>query len=169
MKIKGSGIIYSLLCNLPVCLFLTLTSTLIGCTDLQSGILSIDFNQINWGIFFINYGLSYLLANTIGIFVPLSLIGKWFTGLFHVKNDTYTGNAPYRLLATLAISIVYYLGITPVSSLFNYFVFNTFNSIDQLLLNMLMSMPLMLLVGFTSSLISDIFAFKVAHKIDPEF
>jgi hypothetical protein len=102
----------------------------------------------------------------IGVFVPLTAIGRWFTGLFGVKNDTYTGNVPYRLLATLITSIIYYIVITPTLSLLNYFVFHT-TTIEQMFITMGLSAPIMILVGFTSSLISDVFAFKVAHRVDP--
>lgn len=166
-KFRWSVFIYCALCNIPVCFFLTLASTIIGCTDLESGIFTINFNDINWLYFWINYVISLALAMCVGVFVPLTSIGRWFTGLFHVKNDTYTGNVPYRLLSTLIISLIYYLVITPTLSLLNYFAFKTVATIGQVFLNMLINFPFMILVGFVSSLISDIFAFKVAHKVDP--
>ena len=166
MKWSWGVFIYSLICNIPVCFFLCLTSSIIAASDLEGGTLYIKFTTISWSMFLINYGISFILAMCIGCFVPLTKIGRWFTALFRVENKTYTGNVPYRLLATLITSIIYYIIITPTLSLFNYFVLRA-TTIDQTLLNMAISAPLMLLVGFTSSLISDIFAFKVAHKVDP--
>lgn len=166
MKFKWSVVIYSAICNIPVCFFLCLTSSIISASKFANHTLTISFSDIRWDIFAINYAVSFVLAMCVGIFVPLTRIGRWFTALFHVKNDTYTGNVPYRLLATLITSIIYYIVITPTLCLLNYFVFR-FTDLTQTLLNMAISAPLMLLVGFTSSLISDIFAFKVAHRVDP--
>lgn len=166
-KFKWSVAIYTAICNLPVCFFLCLASSMLGASDLNNGVLTIDFNAINWIYFWINYAVAFVLAMCVGIFIPLTTIGRWFTGLFHVKNDTYTGNVPYRLLATLIITLIYYSVITPTLSLLNYFAFKTVATIGQMFLNMLIQFPFMLLVGFVSSLISDIFAFRVAHKVDP--
>ena len=43
------------------------------------------------------------------------------------------------------------------------------NNWKQILLVFLVNAPLMLLVGFISSLINDIAAFKAAHAIDDSF
>jgi|SRR5574344_80827 len=166
MKIKWSVIIYCAICNIPVCFFLCLTSSIIAVTSFSQASMVIDFGQITWAAFWINYAVAFVLAMIIGVFVPLTAIGRWFTGLFGVKNDTYTGNVPYRLLATLITSIIYYIVITPTLSLLNYFVFHT-TTIEQMFITMGLSAPIMILVGFTSSLISDVFAFKVAHRVDP--
>ena len=168
MKIKWSVLIYSSICNIPVCFFLCLNSALLANTDIESGVLTMNLYKIDWASIGINFAIAYILAMIIGYFVPLTTIGRWFTHLFKVKNDTYTGNVPYRLLATLISSLIFYIGITPVLTLFNYFVFKSM-TIGQALLNMAIQAPLMLLVGFVSSLISDIFAFKVAHHYDPTF
>lgn len=130
--------------------------------------MTVSFGEINWLAFGINYAVAFVLAMCVGVFVPLTTIGRWFTALFHVKNDTYTGNVPYRLLATLISSIIFYITITPTLTVMNYFLFGATN-ITSLLINMLIAAPVMLLVGFTSSLISDIFAYKVAHKVDETF
>ncbi len=105
----------------------------------------------------------------VGMFVPLTKIGRWFTGLFHVRNDTYTGNMPYRLLATLIITLIYYVAITPALTLFNYFVLHVYTTPQQAFASMLVNIPIMLLVGFVSSLINDIGAYKIAHMIDADF
>ncbi len=166
MKWKWSVVIYSAICNIPVCFFLCLTNSIIAASTFSEHTLIVKFSDISWSVFAINYVVSFLLAMCIGVFIPLTKIGRWFTALFHVKNDTYTGNVPYRLLATLITSIIYYLIISPTLALMNYFIFHS-TTIEQTLLNLAISAPLMLLVGFVSSLISDIFAFKVAHKVDP--
>lgn len=169
MKNKGIVALYSLICNIPVSTCLCLASSIIGVSSISDGNLTISFSLINWGIFGINVAIGLTLAMIVGVFVPLTMIGRWFTGLFHVKNDTYKGNMPYRLLGTLIISVIYYFGITPTLSIINYFLFKTFSNMGEMFLNMLIAFPIMLLVGFISSLISDIFAYKVAHKIDPNF
>ena len=105
----------------------------------------------------------------VGMFVPLTRIGRWFAGLFHVRNDTYTGNMPYRLLATLIITLIYYVAITPALTLFNFFVLHIYTTASQAFASMLVNIPIMLLVGFVSSLLNDIGAYKVAHLIDSDF
>ena len=168
MKIKWTILIYSAICNIPVCFFLCLSSAIAVATNIQSHVITIDLNNLSWGVIGINFAVAFVLAMLIGYFVPLAQIGRWFTGLFKIKNDTYTGNVPYRLLATLASSVIFYVGITPVLTIFNYFVFKGM-TYQQAILNMILQAPLMLLVGFVSSLLSDIIAFKVAHHYDPTF
>ncbi|MCQ2793238.1 MAG: hypothetical protein MJ221_02280 [Bacilli bacterium] len=163
---KWSVVIYCAICNIPVCFFLCLTSSIIAASTIGDRKLVIDFASINWLSMWINYGIAFVLAMCIGVFVPLTDIGRWFTGLFHIKNDTYTGNVPYRLLSTLIISCIYYIVITPTLTLLSVLVFKS-SSWDRALISMAINCPIMILVGFTSSLISDIFAFKVAHHIDP--
>ncbi len=163
---KWSVVIYSAICNIPVCFFLCLTSAIIAASTIGESKLVIDFSTINWISFWINYAVSFVLAMCIGTFVPLTNIGRWFTGLFHVKNDTFTGNVPYRLLATLIISLIYYSVITPTLTILSVLVFKV-STWDKALISMGVNFPIMILVGFVSSLISDIFAFKVAHHIDP--
>jgi hypothetical protein len=116
-----------------------------------------------------NFLVGFTIAMLVGMFVPLTNIGRWFTALFHVRNDTYTGNMPYRLLATLIITLIYYVAITPALTLFNYFVLKIYTTPTQAFASMVISIPIMLLVGFVSSLINDIGAYKVAHMIDSDF
>lgn len=158
MKISKSKLVYNILCNIPVSFFLTLASNLYA----GKGVI------LNWGFFMLNFGVSFILSMIIGLFVPLVEIGKWFTGLFHVKNDTYTGNIAYRLLATLAISIIFFFGVNPPLTLLNYFLLKNVTIVDTLI-NWAISSPLMLLVGFVSSLISDFGAYHTAHSLDPNF
>ena len=110
----------------------------------------------------------------ISNFIPLTAIGRWFTGLFHVPNETYTGNMKYRLLATLIISFIFFIIISPTLTVINCFIYPAVYGRDplpwqQALLIFLINAPLMLLIGFISSLINDIMAFKAAHAIDHTF
>ena len=168
MRIKVASFVYCLICNIPVCLSLCLAASIIGATNIESGVLTIDFNSFNWLNFLWNFLLGFTIAMIVGTFVPLARIGRWFTALFHVKNDTYTGNMKYRLLATLIITCIYYLAITPALTLLNYLL-GVYQTVGQALLGMLLNLPIMILVGFVSSLINDIAAYKVAHMIDAEF
>lgn len=169
MRIKVATFVYCLICNIPVCFFLCLAASIIGATDFNSGILTINFNNIVWLNMLYNFLVGFTIAMLVGMFVPLTKIGRWFTGLFHVRNDTYTGNMPYRLLATLIITLIYYVAITPALTLFNYFVLKIYTAPEQAFASMLVNIPIMLLVGFVSSLINDIGAYKVAHMIDSDF
>jgi len=169
MKIKLATLVYCLICNIPVCFFLCLAASIIGATDFSSGILTINFNRIVWLNMLYNFLVGFTIAMTVGMLVPLTKIGRWFTGLFHVRNDTYTGNMPYRLLATLIITLIYYIAITPALTLFNYFALHIYTTPSQAFASMLVNIPIMLLVGFVSSLINDVGAYKVAHMIDSDF
>lgn len=169
MKIKIATFVYCLICNIPVCFFLCLAASIVGASNFEAGTLTIVFRDINWLNMLWNFLVGFTIAMIIGMFVPLTKIGRWFAGLFHVRNDTYTGNMPYRLLATLIITIIYYVAITPTLTLFNYFVLHIYNTPNQAFFSMLLNIPIMLLVGFVSSLINDIGAYKVAHLIDSDF
>lgn len=169
MRIKVATFVYCLICNIPVCFFLCLAASIIGATDFASGVLTINFNNIVWLNMLYNFLVGFTIAMLVGMFVPLTKIGRWFTALFHVRNDTYTGNMPYRLLATLIITLIYYVAITPALTLFNYFVLKIYTTPEQAFASMLVNIPIMLLVGFVSSLINDIGAYKVAHMIDSDF
>ncbi len=169
MRIKVATFVYCLICNIPVCFFLCLAASVIGATDFHSGVLTIDFNSIVWLNMLYNFLVGFTIAMLVGMFVPLTKIGRWFTALFHVRNDTYTGNMPYRLLATLIITLIYYVAITPALTLFNYFILKIYTTPEQAFASMLVNIPIMLLVGFVSSLINDIGAYKVAHMIDSDF
>ncbi len=169
MRIKVATFVYCLICNIPVCFFLCLAASIIGATDFTSGVLTINFNNIVWLNMLYNFLVGFTIAMLVGMFVPLTKIGRWFTSLFHVRNDTYTGNMPYRLLATLIITLIYYVAITPALTLFNYFVLKIYTTPEQAFASMLVNIPIMLLVGFVSSLINDIGAYKVAHMIDSDF
>ena len=169
MKIKVATFVYCLICNIPVCFFLCLAAAIVGASDIEAGTLTINFNEIVWLNMLYNFLVGFTIAMLVGMFVPLTRIGRWFTALFHVKNDTYTGNMPYRLLATLIITLIYYVAITPTLTLFNYFVLHVYPTPLQALVSMLINIPIMLLVGFVSSLINDVAAYKVAHMIDSDF
>ncbi len=169
MRIKVATFVYCLICNIPVCFFLCLAASIVGATQIGEGMLVINFNQVGWLNMLYNFLVGFTIAMLVGMFIPLTKIGRWFTALFHVKNDTYTGNMPYRLLSTLIITLIYYICITPALTLFNYFVLKIYNTPAQAGLSFLINIPIMLLVGFVSSLLNDIAAYKVAHAIDNEF
>ena len=169
MRIKVATFVYCLICNIPVCFFLCLASSIIGASDFDSWTLTIHFNDIVWLNMLYNFLVGFTIAMCVGMFVPLTKIGRWFTALFHVRNDTYTGNMPYRLLATLIITLIYYVAITPALTLFNFYVLKIYTTATQAFVSMLVNIPIMLLVGFVSSLINDIGAYKVAHMIDSDF
>lgn len=170
LTIKLSVIIYNIICNIPVCFFLCITSTIANSYTFSNGVLTIDFNGWNWLSFGVNLGVAFLLAMCVGCFVPLTKIGRWFTGLFHVENVTYTGNMKYRLLATVISSCIFWVVISPSLTVMNYFLFNPNNvPLSQYLIKLAIDAPIMLLVGFVSSLISDLAAYKAAHAIDQSF
>ena len=169
MKIKVATFVYCLICNIPVCFFLCLAASITGASEFAGGVLTVDFHEIGWMNMLYNFLVGLTIAMIVGTFVPLTKIGRWFTGLFHVRNDTYTGNMPYRLLATLIITLIYYVAITPTLTLFNYFVLKIYTTPEQCGLSFLINIPIMLLVGFVSSLINDVAAYRVAHLIDSDF
>ena len=168
MKNKIASFVYALLVNIPVCFFLCITAAITGASDIDSGVLIIDFNTFNWMNILWNFLLSFVIAMLLSTFVPLTKIGRWFTHLFGVKNDTYTGNMPYRLLSTLISTLIYYVAITPCLTLLNWGL-GVYTSPRQMYISLLINIPIMLLVGFVSSLINDIGAYKIAHRIDNNF
>ena len=105
----------------------------------------------------------------IGLVIPLLWLGRWFTALFGVKNDTYTHNILYRCLATFIASVTYSFILSPISYLINRLIFDPSYPIGKYAIDCLRTIPVMVGVGFVSSLIFDIPAYKVAHKIDPNF
>lgn len=156
MRITKSMILYNILANIPVCFVLCIVSSLLG-----------GF-PINWGHFGINYAISFVIAMCVGLFIPLMKIGKWFTGLFHVKNDTYTNNIKYRLLATLSTTVIYFLALNPFLSILNCLILQDM-TIYETLISWALNIPTMLVVGFLSSLIVDIPAYRITKKIDNDF
>jgi len=168
MKITKAGLVYAILCNIPVVFFLCLTSSISAQSTYADGVLTIALKSIDWLAFLMNYVFCFTLAMIISLFVPLTLIGRWFTGLFGIEHETYKGNIPYRLLATLSITVVYYLGITPAATALNCFIINSMD-FRSAVLNFLFNLPIMLIVGFVSSLLSDITAYRAAHRIDSSF
>ena len=167
-QIRWALVVYNIICNIPVCFFLCLTSAIIAASNFDSWVLTINLAGINWGNMAINFAVAFTLAMMIGLFIPLTKIGRWFAALFHVQNDTYTGNMKYRLLATLISSLIFYIIITPSLTILNCFILSN-QGWNAALFSMLVNMPIMLLVGFVSSLLSDLAAFKVAHHIDNSF
>lgn len=174
MRFRLSLFVYSLICDIPVSFFLCLASAISAQTDFEAGVMTISFITIDWMNMLMNFVIALTLSLLISNFMPLTAIGRWFTGLFHVPNDTYTNNMKYRLLATLIISFIFFIIISPTLTILNSFVFPAIQgreplSWQQALFIFLINTPLMLLVGFVSSLINDIAAFKAAHAIDNSF
>ena len=156
MKITKSALVYNLLANIPICFFLSLVAN-IAVTG-----------TIDWLNIAINFSLGFPIAMIVGLFVPLVRLGRWFTSLFNVKNDTYTNNLPYRFLATLISTLIFFVALNPFLSFMNTVVMNDGNFSD-FFLTWLRNVPLMMAVGFVSSLVFDIPAYRCAHKIDPNF
>ena len=159
MNITKAKVVYNLLLNFPVTCMLTLTAQFMN----NGGFI------VHWKDFLINFAISFPIAMLIGLILPLVGLGKWFTNLFGVKNDTYTHNLAYRLLATFFVSFLYSLILSPLSYLINRLIFDPNYPLIKYILDCLKTIPVMIGVGFVSSLFFDIPAFQAAHKIDPEF
>lgn len=173
-RFRLATFIYSLLCGIPVSFFLCLSSAIVNQSDLNNGVLTINFTTIDWTNFAVNFVIALVLSLVISNFVPLTRIGRWFTKLCKVPNDTYTGNIRYRLLATLSSTIIFYIIISPTLTVFNCIIYPLIHgepvmSGGQILLSFLINMPILLLVGFVASLINDLAAYKAAHYIDHNF
>ena len=159
MNFSKSNIVYNLLLNFPVTCMLTLTAQFL--TNGGFKVVPIDF--------LINFAISFPIAMSIGLILPLVWLGRWFTALFGVRNDTYTHNMLYRCLATFFSSLIYSFILSPTSYLINRLVYDPSYPIGQYALDCLKTIPVMVGVGFLSSLLFDIPAYKFAHKIDPNF
>ena len=114
MKVKKSTIVYGIICDLPVCIALCLASNVIAIASVSNGHLSFAWNNFNWIGLTYNLPIAFILAMLISCFVPLVRIGKWFTGLFKIEHETFKGNLPYRFLAMLSSSLIFFIGTIPV-------------------------------------------------------
>ena len=173
-RFRLATFIYSVVCGIPVSFFLCLASAISAQTDLEAGVMTISFATIDWMNMLVNFIIALGLSLIISNFIPLTAIGRWFTGLFGVPNQTYTNNMKYRLLATLIISFIFFIIISPTLTVINSFILPLIEGRDpltwkQALLIFFINAPIMLMVGFVSSLINDIVAFKAAHAIDHSF
>ena len=173
-RFRLSLFVYSLICDIPVSFFLCLASAISAQSDYEAGVLTISFATIDWLSMITNFVIALILSLLISNFIPLTAIGRWFTALFGVPNETFTGNVKYRLLSTLITSFIFFIIISPTLTVINCFIYPTIKGDDplpwgQALIIFLINTPLMLLVGFVSSLINDIMAFKAAHSIDHTF
>ena len=173
-KYRISLFVYSLICDIPVSFFLCLASAISAQSTLVDGVLTISFATIDWLNMVTNFIIALVLSLVISNFIPLTAIGRWFTALFGVPNETYAGNMKYRLLSTLIISFIFFIIISPTLTVINSFILPALQGKEplpwqQALLIFLINTPLMLVVGFISSLINDIAAFKAAHAIDDSF
>ena len=173
-RFRLATFIYSVVCGIPVSFCLCLSSAIVAQSDLDHGILTINFTTIDWANFATNFVIALFLSIMISNFIPLTAIGRWFTKLCHVPNETYTGNIRYRLLATLSSTFIFFIIISPTLTLINCVIYPLIKhepimSGGQILLSFLINMPILLLVGFVSSLINDLAAYKAAHYIDHSF
>lgn len=156
--LNWATISYALVCNIPVSFCLCVAANQIN----NNGV-------IDWASVGFNYAISLPVAILISLFVPLVYIGKWFTSLFGLRHDTFTHNLHYRVLAIFIASVIFFLILNPVLAIANGLANNSWVGIRTWIFNWLRSLPSMLIVGFFSSLFFDIPAYKVAHKIDPNF
>ena len=159
MNFTKSNLVYNLLLNLPVCVLLTLTAQF-----LNNGGFRVYAKD-----FFINFAIAYPIAIMIGLVLPLLWLGRWFTALFGVRNDTYTHNMLYRCLATFFSSLLYSLILSPISYLINRLIYDPSYPIGQYAIDCAKTIPIMIAVGFVTSLICDRPAYLAAHAIDPNF
>ena len=173
-RFRLSLFVYSLICDIPVSFFLCLASAISAQSDYEAGVLTISFATIDWLNMVTNFVIALVLSLLISNFIPLTAIGRWFTALFGVPNETFTGNVKYRLLSTLITSFIFFIIISPTLTVINCFIYPAIKGDGplpwgQALIIFLINTPLMLLVGFVSSLINDIMAFKAAQSIDHTF
>ena len=159
MNFTKSNLVFNVLLNFPVCIMLTLTAQF-----MNNGGFRVVIPDV-----FINFAISYPIAILIGLVMPFLWLGRWFTGLFGVKNDTYTHNMLYRCLATFNTSLLYSLILSPISYLINRLIYDPNYPIGQYAIDCLKTIPVMIAVGFVTSLIFDRPAYLAAHAIDPEF
>ena len=159
MRITKANLVYNLLLNFAVTSMLTVTAQFLTNGDFRVTVPDV----------FINFAISYPIALCSGLFIPLMQIGRWFTALFGVRNDTYTHNIMYRCLATFIASLIYSLILSPLSYLINRLIYDPSYPIGQYVIDCLRTIPVMVAVGFISSLIFDIPAYQAAHRIDPNF
>lgn len=159
MNFTKSNLLFNVLLNFPVCIMLTLTAQF-----MNNGGFRVVVPDV-----FINFAISYPIAILIGLVMPFMWLGRWFTALFGVKNDTYTNNMLYRCLATFNTSLLYSLILSPISYLINRLIYDPSYPIGQYAIDCLKTIPVMIAVGFVTSMIFDRPAYLAAHAIDPEF
>jgi len=167
-RFRRAQFVYAIICDIPVSFFLCLTSAIAATTSFNGGVVTIALNQINWLEMAMNFVIALFLSLMISMYVPLMRIGRWFTALFHIENETYTGNVPYRLLATLISSFIFFIIISPILTVLNCFVLHH-TGWKTAIITFFINAPILLLVGFVSSLIADLTAYKAAHHIDSNF
>ena len=156
MHISKAQFVYFMTCNFPVTFFICLTYSLWASFD------------IDWLNFLYNFLIGYTISNFVSAFVPLVKIGKRFTKKFNVPNETYSGNIKYRLLAVFIITMIFFIFLNSVLTTFNYFYYQKNDPLGAFL-DWLISLPLVLVVSYLVSLVSDFFAYRLAKKIDKNF
>ena len=147
---------YALICNLFMSFLINMTGSLLVSTT------------IDWKVFGINFAVSYIIGMSISMFIPLMTIGKWFTAKFKVDNETYTSNIKYRLLASLIISLIYFVVLNPTITLLDYFLCNVQDGLAYFI-SWCWQAPIILITSYAYSLGSDFIAYHIAHLIDKRF
>lgn len=159
MKVsKVATLVYALLCNIPVSFCLCFASN-----------LSANNGSIDWPNLLFNYSISLPIAILITFVVPLVPLGKKLTASLGVDNETFTHNLLYRLIATFLYACIYFIILNPILTLINIWMNHAWMPVTTFLFQWIRGIPFMVIVGFVSSLVFDFPAFRVAHKIDPNF
>lgn len=155
MKNKIANVVYIFLSNSIIAFLLNFSTQFL-------------YSQfVDWNNLLLNFLVAFTIGVIVGFILPLVKIGKWFTKLFNIENETYTNNLYYRLLATFIINLVFFIFINPTITIVNFFVYNQDSSIA--FLNWLWTAPYVFIIGYFSSLIGDFIAYRCAHKIDTNF
>ena len=155
-KIFLAKLTYALICNLFMSFLINMTGSLL-----------VNVN-VDWKIFGINFAISYVIGIFISMFIPLVTIGKWFTARFNVDNETYTSNIKYRLLASLIISLIYFVVLNPTITTLDYFLCNIQDGYAYFL-DWCWQAPIILVTSYCYSIGSDYVAYHLAHLVDNRF
>lgn len=152
METTFGKLLYNILISLPIAFCLAFVG------EIMDG-------SIDWLYVLINFSISFVMSILIGLFVPLSSIGAWFTKLCHGTPDNYKGNIKYRLLSTLAISIVYFIILNPTATFINFVILGNTTDFGKLFIDWSINIIPMFLTGFLSTLPSDYLAFHTTEFI----
>ncbi len=154
-----ASLVYNLLMNLGVCFFLCLASN----------VAATHWN-VDWEIVLFNLAISYPVAVIVGMSIPLVKLGRIVTNWFGVNNVTFEHNMLYRIIATFFYSCIYFSILNPflttVAILMGHASFPNFYAF---FISWLRGIPLMLIVGFTASMVFDRPCFLLARRIYPDF
>lgn len=152
METTLGKILYNVLISIPIAFCLAFVGEVLD-------------GEINWIYVLINFCISFSMSVLIGLFVPLSTIGAWFTRLCGGVADNYKGNIKYRLLSTLSISTIYFITLNPTVTFINSVILGNTTSFLELFINWSINIIPMFLTGFLSTLPSDYLAFHTTTMI----